>query len=67
MNRRPVRSSHVSSIGWEDGTMEVEFVSGHIWQYHEVPEGEYRNLMGASSVGKQMAGIKDRFESTKVK
>ena len=67
MNRRPVTSTHVAAIGWEDDVLEVEFVSGHIYQYHEVPEAEYRALLGASSIGRQMGMVKGRYQTTKVK
>lgn len=59
MNRRPVKSSHVASIGWEphqeeaaDGTLEIEFKSGFVYQYEDVPESVYLNLLGASSIGR---------------
>jgi KTSC domain len=58
MNRAPVSSSNVSSIGWEplqdgahEGTLEVAFKSGHVYQYENVPESVYQALMGASSIG----------------
>lgn len=60
MIRRPVKSSNVASIGFEaredepTGTLEVEFVSGHVYRYSDVPESEYRRLLGASSVGKHL-------------
>ena len=61
MNRRPVSSSNIASIGWEeseegssDGTLEVAYRSGHIYQYADVPESTYRALLGASSVGKSV-------------
>jgi hypothetical protein len=74
MNRRAVSSSNIASIGWEpnqegdpDGTLEVSFRSGHLFQYLEVPEGEYRALLGASSVGKMFnSAIKGRYEEREV-
>jgi predicted fused transcriptional regulator/phosphomethylpyrimidine kinase len=55
MNRRPVTSSNIASIGWEDDTLEVEFVSGHIYAYEGVPEAKYQAALGASSPGKFIA------------
>jgi hypothetical protein len=62
MIRRPVSSSNIASVGWEPdqegsvtGTLEVEFRSGHVYEYEGVPESEYENLLGASSVGRYMA------------
>jgi hypothetical protein len=60
VNRRPVRSSRVSSIGFEPGddgaagTLEVEFKNGDIYSYADVPESEYQSLLGASSVGRAL-------------
>jgi hypothetical protein len=62
MNRRPVESSNIASIGWEPdsedattGTLEVEFHHGGVYQYSAVPEQEYQNLIGASSIGRYLA------------
>ena len=40
MNRKPVRSSNISSIGYdsESKTLEIEFHSGGVYQYFNVPE-----------------------------
>lgn len=37
MNRLPVVSSNIASVGWEDGTLEVEFNHGAVYQYEHVP------------------------------
>jgi hypothetical protein len=67
MNRRPVTSSNVASIGWENDVLEVEFHSGHIYRYHDVPQGEYQALLGASSVGKMFnSAIAGQFREEKV-
>jgi KTSC domain len=73
VNRRPVTSSNIASIGWEadsqgEGTMEVQFKSGHVYAYHEVPESVYQSALGASSVGKFIASeVVDHFEHTRLK
>lgn len=54
MNRRPVTSSNISSVGWENGLMEVEFTSGKTYRYEDVPETEYQALLGADSPGKYL-------------
>ena len=53
MNRTPVTSSNVASVGYDPGTMtlEVEFTNGSVYQYFDVPEAVYRELRGATSVG----------------
>jgi hypothetical protein len=60
MIRRPVTSKNLASVGWEEddsghGVMEVEFRSGHIYRYANVPESEYLALLGASSPGQFLA------------
>ena len=54
MNRTAVKSSNIRSIGYNraDKILEVEFHSGDIFQYSEVPEFEYRGLMSAESHGR---------------
>lgn len=73
MNRTPVSSSNIDSIGWEGvdgetGTLEVEFQSGHIYTYKGVPQDEYYALLEASSVGRYFnTYVKGRYEEEKVK
>ena len=74
MQRRPVSSSNIASIGWEAGedgsawgTLEIEFVSGHVYQYDEVPERVYLDAVGARSVGRFVAqNIVDQYEHTRL-
>lgn len=69
VNRRPVRSSRVSSVGWEPdeddsdsltqpthalGTLEVEFKDGSVYRYEGVPLKEYEAMIGAGSVGRYL-------------
>jgi hypothetical protein len=51
MNRTPVSSSNLESVGYENGTLEIRFHSGGTYQYSNVPEHVYQGLMGASSKG----------------
>ncbi|WP_327636182.1 KTSC domain-containing protein [Kribbella sp. NBC_00482] len=51
MRRRPVNSSSVRSVGWSDGTLELEYVSGDIYQYFDVPQPTYAALLAAPSIG----------------
>jgi hypothetical protein len=61
MRRRPVESTSVRSIGYSTSTqtLEIEFVSGCIYQYFEVPQPTYAGLMAAPSIG--------NFVNTKIK
>jgi len=53
MHRTSITSSNIRSIGYDlqSATLEVEFTSGDVYQYFNVPEHLYRGLMGASSHG----------------
>ncbi|MDX2974364.1 KTSC domain-containing protein [Kribbella solani] len=51
MRRRAVESSSVRSVGWSDGTLELEYVNGYVYQYLDVPQPTFAALMAASSIG----------------
>jgi hypothetical protein len=68
MQRRPVTSSNIASLGWEDDTLEVEFRSGHIYVYRNVPQATYQAALGADSVGRFIARtVAGQFEHTRLK
>ena len=53
MNRTPVVSSNVASVGYDEDslTLEIEFKNGTIYQYFDVSKNIYDGLIGADSVG----------------
>jgi len=53
MDRTPVSSSNISSIGYDkqSGILEVEFTSGDVYQYFDVPEYLHEQLMKSASKG----------------
>lgn len=54
MRRQPVESTLIKSVGYdpEEQTLELEFVpSGRVYDYFEVPEEIYRELLEAPSLG----------------
>lgn len=64
MNRTPVDSSCVVSIGYdvESMTLEIEFIKGTVYQYFDVPEAIYQELMVAESIGRYLNNnIKDNY------
>ena len=70
MNRTPVRSSNIRSIGYEPETraLEVEFHSGGVYQYSGVPENVHHGLMRAASKGAYFHDhIKDRYPCRQVR
>jgi hypothetical protein len=54
MDREMVESSNVLSIGYEptSSTLEVEFKDGGVYQYYNVPDPIYQQLMASESKGK---------------
>ncbi len=53
MYRTSVNSTNITSIGYEaqTATLEVEFTSGDVYQYFNVPEYLYQQFLNASSHG----------------
>jgi hypothetical protein len=51
IERKPVSSSNIKTIGWENNILEVEFTGGGIYQYEGVPENVCNALLKADSIG----------------
>ena len=53
MDRKAVTSSAIASIGYDESscTLEIEFRTGTVYQYENVPENVYQGLVAASSKG----------------
>jgi hypothetical protein len=57
MQRHPVSSSRISSVGWENNVMEVGFPDGAVYQYRNVSQAEYNNFLNASSLGSALSKL----------
>lgn len=69
MEKIPVTSSNVESIGYDEdsSTLEVEFKNGTTYQYFDVPANIFAGLRDASSVGGYLAAnIKGTYRYSKV-
>ena len=69
MERIGVSSTNVASIGYDSttGTLEVEFIHGGIYQYFDVPEVIFQELINADSKGKYLnANIKGSYRYARV-
>lgn len=69
MNRTPVSSSSVASVGYDakNLTLEVEFNDGAVYLYFDVPETMYQELVQASSVGQYLnANIRNQYRYMKI-
>lgn len=53
MQRQPVESSMLRAVGYdpEKRTLEVEFTSGQIYEYYDVPPEIHAGLLRAESLG----------------
>ena len=70
MERTRVSSSNIRSIGYgaQDEVLEVEFVSGGIYQYFGVPQQLYERFMAAPSKGQFFSAyIRDKFRTKKIR
>lgn len=55
MQRTPVQSSNIHSVGFENGVMEIQFHNGGLYQYFDVPAQVYEALLAAGSKGQFFA------------
>jgi len=70
MKRQPIHSSAIISIGYDrkTRTLEIEFISGKIYEYYDVPWTVHRDLMLASSQGRYLEQhIRDEYQFARVK
>ena len=53
MERLPVSSSNIATVGYDPNTMilEIEFQTGSVYQYKNVPQSVYSELIHSSSCG----------------
>lgn len=68
IKRIPVASSNIASVGYdkEAHILEIEFHHGAIYQYKDVPENVYEELMSSPSQGAYfMNELKDKFKYQK--
>jgi hypothetical protein len=69
MVRQSVSSSNVASIGYDSATetLEVEFNSGGIYQYYNIPQNIFDELLAAPSKGQFLnAYIKNAYPFSRV-
>ena len=52
MKRKPVKSSNIKSVGYESRVMEIEFHKGDVYNFFDVPEEIYNEMIIDKSVGR---------------
>lgn len=68
MNRTPVKSSNIRSVGYDAAAkrLAVEFSSGTVYHYEDVPPEAHAALMSADSIGKHFGtAIRGKFHGIK--
>ncbi len=69
MERQYVDSSNIKSIGYDPNTstLEIEFNSGAIWQYFDVPESKWYAFESSGSKGSFFPReIKNQYPESRV-
>lgn len=69
MQRQPVTSSNVVSVGYDKPTktLEIEFRAGRVYRYSGVHANTARGLLVASSKGKYVwKNVRDRYAFVRV-
>ena len=69
MKRQSISSSNIAAVGYDENSrvLEVEFTSGIVYQYFDVPPQMYAELMLAGSAGQYLnANIKGNFRYARV-
>ncbi|WP_167343106.1 KTSC domain-containing protein [Nonlabens sp. SY33080] len=69
MERQPVSSSNIASIGYDvdSQTLEIEFLNNAVYQYFDVPEHHHTGIMEANSHGQYLAqNIKGVYRYSKL-
>ena len=64
MRRVPVDSSVIATVGYDpdDRILEVEFRTGRLYHYFDVPASRYAALMAAESIGHYFnVAIRDKY------
>jgi len=53
VRRLPIDSTSIVSMGYDEARrlLDIEFLSGDVYRYFEVPAWEYENFLGAPSKG----------------
>lgn len=69
MDRKEIKSGLIKSLGYDedDHILEIEFNSGHIWQYTGISISTYNDMIESESIGKYFLNkIKGKYLDVKV-
>lgn len=57
MNLKPVQSSRMKQVGWNNNTMYIQFNNGVIYAYENVSYDEYVSFISSSSLGQALVSF----------
>ncbi|MCX6683509.1 MAG: KTSC domain-containing protein [Methanoregula sp.] len=69
MERQPVKSRILRSVGYDDNTkiLEIEFHSGLVYEYGGVPPKVYKDLMSSDAIAKYFTDkVRTQFRTKQV-
>ncbi|MBK6659502.1 MAG: KTSC domain-containing protein [Proteobacteria bacterium] len=69
MERTPVTSTNILSVGYDPDQeiLEIEFISGTVYQYSGVPNAVYEGILTADSKGKYFhSNVKNAYAFVKL-
>lgn len=67
MHRIPVESSNIATVGFANRVLEIEFKHGGVYQYFDVPENVFLDLIKADSKGTyHNKYIRGHYQYTKI-
>ena len=69
MKMNSVKSSNIKAVGYDEGKMilRVQFYSGGLYEYKDVPRKFYIDFITSKSLGKYFyKNIKNKYKTTKV-
>jgi hypothetical protein len=69
MERHNVDSSMARTVGYDpvNSTLEIEFRTGEVWHYHQVPESVYLEMISGSIGRYFQAHIKGQYPESRVR
>ncbi len=70
MKRRSLTSSSLASVGYDPDkrVLEIEFRDGQVYEYFDIPESLFTELLEAESSGRSFnVNIRDRFRFERLK
>jgi hypothetical protein len=62
-----LNSTHLADAEWNEGVMRIQFRSGDVYDYYDVPNGTFQELVSSPSPGAYFRqNVKGTYEFTRV-